>query len=39
MLPEAMTEQMLARLTASNRAELRRFRSELADVLHDLEED
>jgi len=32
-------EQMLARLTASNRAELRRFRSELADVLHALEED
>jgi hypothetical protein len=30
-------EQMLAHLTASNRAELRRLRSELADVLHALE--
>jgi DNA-binding MarR family transcriptional regulator len=35
----AAGEQMLARLTASSRAELRRFRSELADVLHALGED
>jgi len=32
-------EQMLARLTASHRAELRRFRDELADVLHALDDE